>query len=98
MPNTAQGPLAQRITRLLQETGFTNNSTLANLLASANRLVLQRPPTERDVLALLQFIDSLSFFIEEQTFESAQTYRPVLDGLWGIAHSLTGAQAQAHVC
>ncbi|MBP4002548.1 Fic family protein [Pseudomonas koreensis] len=97
MSDTAQATLAQRITHLLQENGFTNNSTLANFLASANRLVLHRPPTERDVLALLQFIDSLSFFIEEQTFESAQTYRPLLDGLWSLADNLTDAQDQVHV-
>ncbi|MEN5315374.1 hypothetical protein [Pseudomonas koreensis] len=97
MPSQTQDTIAQRITRVLQETGFNNNSTLSNFLTSSNNLVQARPEAERDVHALLKFIDSVSFFIEEQTFESAQTYRPLLDGLWAIADSLSEAYAQSSV-
>jgi hypothetical protein len=97
MPSQVQDTVAQRITRLLQATGFNNHSTLSNFLTSANNLAQARPAAERDIHALLKFIDSVSFFIEEQTFESAQPYRPLLDGLWAIADSLSEAYAQSSV-
>ncbi|MCP1489880.1 prophage maintenance system killer protein [Pseudomonas fluorescens] len=97
MSSHTQGTIAQRITNLLQETGLNNHSTISNFITNANSLVQARPAAERDVHALLKLIDSLSFFIEYQSFESGQTYRPLLDGLWGIADSLSDPYGQSSV-
>ncbi|TMU65933.1 hypothetical protein FGA82_32010 [Pseudomonas fluorescens] len=97
MSSNVQSSIPQRIKNLFQETGFTNNSTVANFLESANRLAQEKPPAERGVYGLLNFIGNISYFIEYQSFESGQTYRPLLDGLWGIADSLSDPYGQSSV-
>lgn len=97
MSSYVQGSIPQRITNLLQATGFTDNSIITDFVANANNLVQGRAPTERDVQALLKLIGNISLFTEAQTFESAQTYRPLLDGLWGIADGLSDTYGQSSV-
>jgi hypothetical protein len=97
MPPYVQGSIAQRIKQLLKDTGCSQNSIISAFLENANSSVLEKPPAERDVNALLTFIDSISLFIEHQNFTSAQTFRPLLDGLWGIADSLSDAYGQSRV-
>lgn len=93
MSNKVENSILKRIANLMQDTGFSQSSTIAAFLLEAQK----KSSTKRDVHTLLYFIESISAFIECQNFESAQTYRPLLDGLWGIAESLSDAQDQSSI-